>query len=93
MKITIDTVNKTIEVNDGATLDEVMDFVNKLNIDIKEYRLVQKSETVFIPYHITQPKINPITPYWKPTDEFYFDHLYRPGQITYSTSSETFKIN
>lgn len=85
MKITIDTVNKTIEVHESGTLAEIIEFLEQSKIDLKEYKFVQNHETVFIPYH-TFPVQTPVYPHWNPTDEFHFDHLYRPGLVTYSNT-------
>jgi len=87
MKITIDTVNKTIEVHESGTLAEIIEFLELSKIDMKEYKFVQKQETVFIPYHTypvkyLEPKFCDYTDH-----EFKFDHLYSPGLVTYCTTN------
>jgi len=82
MKITIDTVNKTIEVHESGTLAEIIEFLELSKIDLKEYKFVQKQETVFIPYHTITEKVTPVVPY-HPATPYYPDWTWRPGTIIY----------
>lgn len=91
MKITIDTVNKTIEVNQSDSISEVIDFLKQLNLDPAEYRFVSNDNIVFIPHHTTPIKF--YEPLWVLNDQFYFDHLYRPNMVTYSTTANHQTIN
>jgi len=84
MKITIDTVNKTIEVHESGTLAEIIEFLELSKIDLKEYKFVQTLETVFVPYHTKTEKVIPGLPY-QPVTPYYPDWTWRPGTIVYST--------
>lgn len=80
MKITIDTVNKTIEVHESGTLAEIIEFLEKSKIDLKEYKFIK--ETVFIPYHTITEKVTPVIPY-QPVQPYFPDWTWRPGTIVY----------
>ena len=49
MKITIDTTNKTVQVNDTVTLDELLCTLESLGIDYVEYKLIPDIQTVHYP--------------------------------------------
>jgi hypothetical protein len=60
MKITIDTTNKTVQVNDTVTLDELLCTLESLGIDYVEYKLIQDVQipSINIPHTYIEP--------WKP---------------------------
>ena len=49
MKITIDTTNKTVQVNDAVTLDELLCTLESLGIDYVEYKLIQSYQIISYP--------------------------------------------
>ncbi len=62
MKITIDKVQKTVNVHESENIAEVIDFLTKAGIDLKEYKLDVENGIVYIPYQ--QPSIAPYYPSW-----------------------------
>lgn len=54
MKFTIDTNNKTIEIVDEIKINELMEQLNKMDVDYKEYTIVP----VRAPINI----VNPVDP-------------------------------
>ena len=75
MKITIDKVHKTVNVHESENIAEVIEFLTKAGIDLKEYKLVVENTNTYIPYPVYPqfPLTNPCMPDW----------TYRPGIITY----------
>lgn len=85
MKITIDKTNKTVTVHFAENIEEVFEFLTTAGIDLKEYRLIPNSDTVFVPVSLPLPVPSyPNYPYYHPTlPPYQPDWTYRPGFITY----------
>ena len=82
MKITIDTTNKTVQVNDTVTLDELLGTLESLGIDYVEYKLIQSYQI------ISYPQTNfPEMP-WDKSNVYY-----REPSITISTSTSSINKN
>lgn len=62
MKITIDKVQKIVTVHESENIAEVIDFLTKAGIDLKEYKLNTENQTIYIPYQ--QPTVTPYYPVW-----------------------------
>lgn len=54
MKFTIDTNNKTIEIVDEIKINELMEQLNKMDVDYKEYTIVPVGASINI--------VNPVYP-------------------------------
>ena len=81
MKITIDKVHKTVNVHESENIAEVIDFLTKAGIDLKEYKLVVENNNVFIPYPVYPTY--PVYPQFPTVQPYQPDWTYRPGFITY----------
>lgn len=69
MKVTIDETKKTIEIYESVNLNELFNYLRKLNIDLVEYTLVIKpSVTVTIQSEKPKPPdpLFPATSPWLP---------------------------
>lgn len=81
MKITIDKVQKTVTVHESENIAEVIDFLTKAGIDLKEYKLVVENNNVFIPYPVYPTY--PVYPQFPTVQPYQPDWTYGPGFITY----------
>jgi hypothetical protein len=79
MKLTIDTVEKTIEVENGVIISEFLKEIKKLLPDWKDYTINVKQDYTYIPYYPNWPT----TPYNPPYDIWY-DTTVAVGHVTYS---------
>ena len=85
MKITIDKVQKTVNVHESENIAKVIDFLTSTGIDLKEYRLITNSDAVFIPVTLPAPSLPsyPVYPQFPMVNPYQPDWTYRPGFITY----------
>ena len=51
MKLTIDDVQKTVEVEGEVSLYELFDTLSRMKISLKEYSLVSTKTVEYIPYY------------------------------------------
>ena len=77
MKFTIDTNNKTIEIVDEIKINDLMEQLNKMDVDYKEYTIVPVRASVNI--------VNPVDP--RPIYP-YTDLKYMIWYTTDSTSAD-----
>ena len=62
MEITINETDKTIKFHGTVKINELMDFLNKLNLNFNEYSLIP--DVIIQYYYYTSP---PCTPYYTNT--------------------------
>ena len=84
MKLTIDTVEKTIEVEDGIIISEFFKEIKKLLPDWKDYTINVKRDFTYVPYYPVYPTYEPSWPYGR-WDVTYDTVVYSESeQITYN---------
>lgn len=52
MKVEIDTVNKTMCITEGCTVDELLSFINAMNI--KDYQIIPAQCLPYYPWSVPQ---------------------------------------
>lgn len=61
MKFTIDTKNKTIEIADAIKINELLEQLNKMDVDYKEYTIVPVGASINLGYPIYVYPVDPCT--------------------------------